>query len=124
MVNLLYRTVYIYYFSLTNTRNHTHKHTNTPFGAFFGGGHDRRKNVDIDTPGGCRYFDSQFIFFQNFGTGILSANGWMSLKWNDPRYSWEPGTYFFVYFDKRLGTLETFFIKDGTCAPLASHQKR
>ena len=48
----------------------------------------------------------------------------MSLKWNDPRYSWEPGTYFFVYFDKRLGTLETFFIKDGTCAPLASHQKR
>ena len=37
-------------------------------------------------------------FFKNFGTGILSADGWMSLKWNDPRYSWEPGTNYFLYY--------------------------
>jgi nicotinic acetylcholine receptor alpha-2 len=31
--------------------------------------------------------------FQDFATGTLSGDGWMSLKWNDPRYSWEPSDY-------------------------------
>ena len=33
------------------------------------------------------------LIWQNFATGIFSTDGWMSLKWSDERYSWNPADY-------------------------------